>query len=276
VYDTTNSGLPSRYAYDVAIDSSGNKWIPGLRGVAMFDDKRDEWTVYDATSANGLSGRYYDVEVDASGIVWASGDTPPVKFDGTRWTRPADTTLEYRLARANLAARLAIDGRGNTWAAIDGCMARIDSASTVVYYRTWPPSGKGISCVVVDAESNPWVATAGGVARYDPDLTSQKRNAAVADAASSRENVRFRAVTDNGAALSIGYHAGDRSGMAVRIYDVRGRLVQTLTGGVAGQSGGTVDWNKKDWRGRPVSPGTYVIRLCTRASTVARTISVVR
>ena len=36
MYDTTNSGLPSNWVYDIVIDNAGNKWIGEVDDAGRF------------------------------------------------------------------------------------------------------------------------------------------------------------------------------------------------------------------------------------------------
>ena len=53
LYDSLNSGLPSKHIYSIVIDSAENAWIGTYRGLAKFDGT--DWTVYNISNS-GLPG----------------------------------------------------------------------------------------------------------------------------------------------------------------------------------------------------------------------------
>jgi len=54
----------------------------------------------------------------------------------------------------------------------------------------------------------------------------------------------------------------------LEVYDVRGRRVRTLVDGLRDAGRHRADWNGRDYRGRPVSNGVYVLRLETASETL--------
>lgn len=73
-------------------------------------------------------------------------------------------------------------------------------------------------------------------------------------------------------ALQVKYlgRAGER--FRVEIYDPSGRLVRRLEGGLCTESGGIVEWNGHDGRGRTVSPGVYLVRVQTQSGSETKQI----
>jgi hypothetical protein len=61
--------------------------------------------------------------------------------------------------------------------------------------------------------------------------------------------------------ISIRFALDEKAGVAVRIFDIRGKLVRTLIDGKKGAGLHVAVWNGRDNSGRPLSSGIYVIKL---------------
>ena len=84
IYNSSNSGLPSDWVFNVSADGFGNKWICTLGGLVKFDNVT--WTVYNSIN----SGLPFDwvrcVSIDASGNKWIGTWSGLAKFDDVNWT----------------------------------------------------------------------------------------------------------------------------------------------------------------------------------------------
>ena len=68
-FTSMNSGIPSHFVTDIAIDSSGNKWIVTYScGLANFDG--ENWTIYNETNSGLPTNAITDVCVDPAGALW--------------------------------------------------------------------------------------------------------------------------------------------------------------------------------------------------------------
>jgi YVTN family beta-propeller protein len=72
------------------------------------------------------------------------------------------------------------------------------------------------------------------------------------------------------AAIYIRFSVPARSRARLRIYDVRGTLVQTLFDGTGHTGSDTVCWDGKDRNGRAVAPGVYLIALDSAGGGITR------
>ena len=75
----------------------------------------------------------------------------------------------------------------------------------------------------------------------------------------------------------ISFDLQSRSRVALRVYDVSGKLVRTLVAGDVMDPGNcSVAWNGKDDRGSPVASGTYIYRLQAGQSVVTTRMTLIR
>jgi hypothetical protein len=73
-----------------------------------------------------------------------------------------------------------------------------------------------------------------------------------------------------GAFTSIGFSLPRPGVMDLSVYDLSGRLVRTLAGGVVSDGAAVVTWDGRDERGRPAASGVYFCRLRAGGQEVAR------
>jgi hypothetical protein len=76
---------------------------------------------------------------------------------------------------------------------------------------------------------------------------------------------------------TISFELRDKSRVALKVYDVSGKLIRTLIAGEILDSGPcSVSWNGKDDRGSPVASGTYIYRLQAGGSERSDSMTLVR
>ena len=79
-----------------------------------------------------------------------------------------------------------------------------------------------------------------------------------------------------GPTASIAYSISSPAEVKLRIYDVSGRLVQTLVDGVRAKGEYSVSWDSRDARGMEAPPGVYFLRLETGTQVRTGTIVLLR
>ena len=73
------------------------------------------------------------------------------------------------------------------------------------------------------------------------------------------------------ASTDIRFELGTASPLTVRVYDIAGRLVRSLTAGPMPAGVNLISWDGRDDRGRRPAPGVYLCRIeAGRSETVAR------
>jgi len=109
----------------------------------------------------------------------------------------------------------------------------------------------------------------GGAAKRAGDAISVGRAAAISltvapnPAAGGDVRVFFRAPSD-------------RSAVNIGVYDASGRIVRTLSTGIAGAENAELSWDGEDAAGRPVAAGTYFLRLDAGGASETRRVTIVR
>jgi ligand-binding sensor domain-containing protein len=155
IFDTSNSGLPNNYIYEIAIDGQGNKWIGTYGGgLAKFDGVN--WTVYN-TSNSGLPNNYVRaIAIDGQGNKWIGTNGGGLaKFDGVNLT--VYNTSNSGLP-SNAVLAIAIDGQGNKWIGTDQGLAKFDGANWTVYNTSNTGLASNyISAIAVDGQGNIWI-----------------------------------------------------------------------------------------------------------------------
>ena len=185
-YNTSNSGLVSRYVSSVAVDQAGNKWF-GTRlrdglgfGVSKFDGTG--WTTYNKANGALEWDSVNAIAVDNSGNVWIGTSNGGVsKFDGVDWmTYRSDSGLASDHVRA-----IAVDSGDVKWfgGCTDGydewcyggylCYAAAVSRFDGVNWTSYIAGESGlvgweVNAIAIDCEGNVWVGTARyGVSKFD-------------------------------------------------------------------------------------------------------------
>jgi hypothetical protein len=79
-----------------------------------------------------------------------------------------------------------------------------------------------------------------------------------------------------GQTLHITYEAPSREYVSLRVYDIQGRLVRTLSEGELGPGIHRALWDLNDLRGEPVKPATYLCSIIAGRRLVTRKVAVVR
>jgi ligand-binding sensor domain-containing protein len=161
VYNTSNSGLPSKYVYAIAIDGQGNKWI-GTSGGGLVKFDGVNWTVYNMWNSGLPSNYVYAIAIDGQGNKWIGTYYGLAKFDGVNWTvyRTPDSGLPN-----NYVTAIAIDRGGNKWIGTMWGFAKFDGVNWTVYNIGLPYSY--VTSIAIDEQGNKWIGTGGGLAKFD-------------------------------------------------------------------------------------------------------------
>jgi len=150
-------------SYGVAIDSSDNVWVTNEQSVTGANNHRDgSVSEFSATGAElsgyGYTGGgvYYPLAVatDATGAVWIAdyGDSSATLLndDGSAVSGGSG----YAASALPFVSAVALDGGHNAWFAVEGGVARVTSAGTVINYACCDgPAG-----IAVDLAGDVWVA----------------------------------------------------------------------------------------------------------------------
>jgi streptogramin lyase len=311
-YDRTNSGLQTDSPSCVAVSPTGLVWVGSIEigppgGVYRFDGSA--WTHWNLATA-GLGG-VNDLELDRDGRPWVGTSTGPGYFDGTAWVRfgwgPVNDTpallkdaagnmwvgtVAYGLGKwdgvswtvyttansglpSNYITSLAQAADGALWiGTCSGGIVRFDGATWTAF--TTKNSGIAadycIEKVFLDRLGNTWVGSEGvsvyrqgGVETGIDPLRAPARTRLLANVPNP-----FNPST------TIRYELARPQMARLAVHDVRGRLLRSLHNGVLGAGEHVAQWDGRDFAGRAMASGVYVVRLVTDDGGLSRKIVLVR
>ncbi len=166
---------------------------------------------------------------------------------------PIKTDLQIH----STAAAGDLDGNGDievAFAAYDGSLHVLDfTGPATAAALPWPMLGQNIARTAVYGEAGPWQTGAEGLA---PAVTEFALDQNTPNPFRGTTTIRFASPTEMPVAL--------------RVFDVNGRVVRTLLSGrvVAGRH--SVSWDGRDDKGRATSAGVYFYRLDGESETLTR------
>jgi len=152
---TPANGLPDEVIWDIAFDSSNNKWLATGYGVSKFDG---------TTFTNYLDGTYYAAAVDTDGTtIWfGSGSYHGVyKYSGGNWTNYTVTGTGGALP-SNVIYDIAVESNGTKWFATASGAAKFNGTSWTKYM-----SGVGCYSVGIAPDGKKWFLTASDIRKFD-------------------------------------------------------------------------------------------------------------
>jgi signal transduction histidine kinase/ligand-binding sensor domain-containing protein len=118
-----------------------------------------------AAWSNEQSGDVFAVAQDVDGYLWLGTPDGPVRFDGTRFQRWAQSGNSDLLARPTAA--LAASAQGGIWAGYGGAggVARVQRGG-VTHYSAADGAPPGVNALLEDRRGTVWAATGHGLFRY--------------------------------------------------------------------------------------------------------------
>jgi len=168
VFQEVNSGLPSNFVRDIAIDPQHIVWIGSGGSLARFHGT--SWQVYNVSNYGITS-----IAIDAKGQKWVGTYGGLVRFDGTNWT--FYNTTNSPLPNNSIAA-ISVDTQDNVWIGTAyGGLARFDGVNWQVYNvsNSGMPSNY-VRALAIDAKGRKWVGTDDGLAKFDGENWSIYRS----------------------------------------------------------------------------------------------------
>ncbi|MFI5252340.1 MAG: SBBP repeat-containing protein [Bacteroidota bacterium] len=253
VYNTTNSGLRNNTVWGVAVDGSGNKWVgTDGGGLARYNDTI--WTVYNTSNSGLPDNRIIQIVVDGSGNLWIGTGGGLARYNDTTWT--VYNTSNSGLPN-NWAQYITVDGSGNKWIGTLGGLAKFDGTSWVVFTTSNSslPSNK-VNQIAIDGSGNKWMGTSAGLSVYKEGgvVTSVKeitsKNIPEAFVLFQNYPNPFNPTT------TLRYALPTDSKVTLKVYNVLGQIVTTLTNGVVSAGYRSAEWNATN-----VASGVYFYRI---------------
>ncbi|OWP62138.1 hypothetical protein CDA63_15930 [Hymenobacter amundsenii] len=255
----------------IALDNAGGVWVSqarlGGRGMVAHNPETRQTRYYtQALGAEGLVvdiGEIYDVVRDRLGDIWVASIKGPAYFSDPSGAFEPTLDLSFRVPyvrrgagmgfatlRDEKVSAIAIDGGNRKWFGTDRglWLFNEDASEELLHFTTDNsplPSNRIVDIDVNDKTGEVFVVTDAGVVSYRGDAT-------VTEAKPSCAKVFPNPVRpDFAGPVGIG---GLVNNANVKITDAAGRLVYQTRA-----NGGTVTWNLRDYDGRRVSSGVYLV-----------------
>ncbi|MBK7810948.1 MAG: hypothetical protein IPI50_06855 [Saprospiraceae bacterium] len=254
---------------EVKVDRNGYKWIVPRReiGVMVFDEGKlddptdDRSIVLNSSNSNLQTNKIYTVEVDLDGDVWVGTAEGPVVFEcgssifagtckGSRRKVDQDGIIGFLLETEEILS-MDVDGGDRKWFGTRNGVYVQNSIGDVQVYNFNTTNSPLLGNTIYEIEVNQstgevWIGTENGIQVYRSEATAAK-------------NVFTEDITSFPNPVPPGYEGsiairGLARDARVKITDVSGRLVfETFA------TGGQALWDGRDYQGRLVSSGTYIV-----------------
>jgi len=182
-YDAKNpNSLPNDIVAKVYEDSKGNKWVLTNDGLALYDEKKDNFSIFrnDPNNPASIAGNTLQnmLEEPGTGNLWIATYNKGLEY----WDRQNNIFYHYehvpgdpKSIAANLSFALVYDNKGRLWVGTNQGLCRYEGNGEFVRYitdKTNPKSlpSQNIRYLLKDHIGRLWVGTdSGGVALYNEE-----------------------------------------------------------------------------------------------------------
>ncbi|MBK9270443.1 MAG: hypothetical protein IPM48_02510 [Saprospiraceae bacterium] len=254
---------------EVKVDRNGYKWIVPRRelGVMVFDEgdpdnpNDNRSIILNNSNSNLQTNKIYTVEVDLDGDVWVGTAQGPVVFEcgssifagtckGSRRKVDQDGIIGFLLETEEILS-MDVDGGDRKWFGTRNGVYVQNSVGDLQVYNFNTSNSPLLGNTIYEIEVNQqtgevWIGSENGIQVYRAEATAAK-------------DVFTEEITSFPNPVPPGYDGviairGLARDARVKITDVSGRLVfETFA------TGGQALWDGKDYLGKPVSSGTYIV-----------------
>jgi len=167
VYDTSNSKLRNQAIKEIAIDSSGHKWVGYVHGLLKLEDT--SWIAYNTSNTPLLANGVLEITIDKDGRKWISVGNYGwfsirhgglAIYDDTTWT-----VYDYQNPQlgTSFVNSIAFDDDGNQWMGGYG-FAKFDDPG----WTRYDTIDSKVLAVAVDNLNNKWLGLHNYVGYVDP------------------------------------------------------------------------------------------------------------
>jgi hypothetical protein len=166
VYRTSNSGIPFNTIKALAIGGNNHIWVGTYgRFLAEFDGNAT-WTRYDNNNTPMTDGDMYSLAFDHNGVLWAGTQAELCSYDGATWRRwnPTNSPLPHPTV-----GNIWVDPLNRKWisSGSPAGVAVFDGTNWTIYDTSNSPLPHDAVMGVTFVANNYWIATYGGLARFD-------------------------------------------------------------------------------------------------------------
>jgi len=270
VYQSNNTWKSFQFANPYAlfptqliIDQNNFKWMTLLpsqgQGIWVYDDKKNRGRLLTKNVGEGNlpTSNVYSIAMDLDGAIWVgTSKGVAVFYNATQIFDKINTDAlqpifdQRPLLREEVVNSIAIDGGNRKWMGTKNglWLFNPDGTQLISHFNSQNaplPSDNIISIVIEPVTGEVFVAT-------DKGIVSYRGTATLSDGTNNNVKIFPNPVRPGFEGL-IGI-SGLATNAIVKITDVSGRLVfQTKA------NGGTAIWDAKDYKGRRVNSGIYII-----------------
>ena len=227
IYNTTNSGLPSNIVTTVAIEGY-IKWIGTLAftgGMAKFNDTN--WVVYNTSNSGIPSNLIRFIRLDIYNNKWICTENGGLaKFNST-----ANSWVVYNTSNSGIPSDYCygfVSMNNIKYIGGDEGIARFNDTTWQVFNTSNSPLPNNLGFPGgIDIFGNVWIATAGGLAIYNPDGIIGINNQSI----KTPQNFKLHQNYPNpfNSTTNIDYELSKKSNIRLILYDVAGRTLALLT-----------------------------------------------
>jgi len=265
-YKFLTASPAGQYPVQVLADDAGNVWVRGNRsgGLFVFNDSKLNGSVptYITLAKGPGVGNLGDNSVrslakDRNGDIWiGTNNGVSVVYSPAsivNFSRLDATTPIYEnrpLLFDQAATCIAIDGGNRKWIGTNNGLYLFNAeANSVIHYfntANSPLLSDLITSVAIEQQSGEvFIGSDKGIVSYREAATTGEDN--------SPSVLIFPNPVKTNYAGTIGF-SGLATDAVVKITDISGRLLYEATA-----NGGTAQWNGKDYNGKKIEPGVYVV-----------------
>ncbi|WP_347157248.1 two-component regulator propeller domain-containing protein [Pontibacter chitinilyticus] len=247
------------------IDDNGYKWLSYARqstsgsGLVVFDEKQNRVRQLSVGEGSGglPGGQVYSMAKDLNGDVWVGTNngvgvyyTPAYVFEEPVYDARTPVIDRRPLLAGQTVRSIAVDGANRKWMGTDNGLWLFspDGDQLLRHFTTANsplPSDKVLSVAVEHRSGEVFIVTDAGIASYRAEATVTEGKPTCAVVFPNPVRHEYTGVV----AIS-----GLPNNADVRITDISGTLVYKTRA-----TGGTLAWNARDYNGKRVKAGVYLV-----------------
>jgi len=164
----TNANFIFMGAHQIAVDASGNVWIPGYSTSTAYGLMKLSSLGAVLSPPNGFMGgglqNPVGLAIDQSGNVWVTNDTflPNSTVSVSEFSNagaPLSPSTGFASNSPQLGVAIAIDAQGNAWLPYGFGVAELSPAGEMITSNPGTPGIRTPTGLAIDANNNLWLAT---------------------------------------------------------------------------------------------------------------------